>query len=118
MLCDFGAGVNAKELNQSRTDTESNYHQLINVLKTASNIKNPSFSTTADDWQDAGTTYGNTKFDKYSTAAVVQTLGFALNLPTGGWSFYLARLANMIILGEYKIVYFRISRNLRGQGQL
>lgn len=33
-------------------------------------------------------------FDKYSTAAVVQTLGFAFNLPTGGWSSDLAGLAN------------------------
>lgn len=44
LLCDFGAGVNAKGLNQTRNDTESNiYHQPINVLKTASNIKNPVF---------------------------------------------------------------------------
>ncbi|MCY8914298.1 hypothetical protein MOE47_09360 [Bacillus atrophaeus] len=117
LLCQFGTGVKAKELIQTRNDTESNmYHQPINILKTASNIKTQSFSTTADDWEDAGTTYGDTKFDKYSTAAVVQTLGFALNLPTGGWSSYLAGLANMVILGEYKIVYFKDKQEFKMAG--
>ncbi|MDU0100468.1 hypothetical protein RUW00_04085 [Bacillus sp. IS1] len=34
-------------------------------------------------------------------------------MPTGGWSSYLARLANMIILGEYKIVYFKDKKEFK-----
>lgn len=109
----FAAGAEAKEEARKNHTNTLSVNQPVNVLKTANsqNIK-----AAANDWESAGTEYGSTKFEKYSLAAVVQTLGFALNLPSGGWSSYLAGLANMIILGEYPVVYFKDRKEFKMAG--
>ncbi|PAO69592.1 MULTISPECIES: hypothetical protein [Bacillus] len=103
----FATGAEAKEEARNNHTTILSVNEPVNVFKTASGFNSQNIEATADDWESAGTEYGSTKFEKYSLAAVVQTLGFALNLPSGGWSSYLAGLANMIILGEYPVVYFK-----------
>ncbi|MEC0584773.1 hypothetical protein P8840_00830 [Bacillus spizizenii] len=96
----FAAWTEAKEEARNNHTTTLSVNQPVNVLITAPEFNSQNIEAAADDWESAGTEYGSTKFEKYSLAAVVQTLGFALNLPSGGWSSYLTGLANMIILGE------------------
>ncbi|MDO8225295.1 hypothetical protein [Bacillus cabrialesii] len=116
LLSPFATGVEAKEEARNNQTTTLSVNQPVNVLKTASVLNSQNSKPTGDDWESAGTEYGSTKFEKYSLAAVVQTLGFALNLPSGGWSSYLAGLANMIILGEYPVVYFKDRKEFKMAG--
>lgn len=116
LLSPFAAGAEAKEEARNNQTTPLSVNQPVNVLKTASVFNSQNIKIAADDWESAGTEYGSTKFEKYSLAAVVQTLGFALNLPSGGWSSYLAGLANMVILGEYPVVYFKDRKEFKMAG--
>ncbi|MGD6818914.1 hypothetical protein [Metabacillus sp. 84] len=70
----------------------------------------------SDEWVDAGIERRSTKFEKYSAGAVIQTLGFALSVPTASVSNYLAGLVNMVVLGEYKVVYLKDHKSFRMAG--